>query len=79
MHEHDAALIPGVLAGLGSGLAVGAVNVGLILLLRIPPIIATLSASFLVQSAAIVDEILQRALPLGDAVARIVDAGKTGV
>ncbi len=46
-----------VLAGLGTALAIGAgvgvANFALIRLLRIPPIIATLSASFLYQSLAI--------------------------
>jgi ribose transport system permease protein len=47
-------MIPvGLLAALACGLGVGAFNYGLIQLLRIPPIIATLSSSFLVQSAAI--------------------------
>lgn len=43
----------GLLAALGIGVAAGAVNYALILLLRIPPIIATLSASFMFQSLAI--------------------------
>lgn len=43
----------GLLAALGVGVAAGAVNYALILLLRIPPIIATLSASFIFQSVAI--------------------------
>jgi ribose transport system permease protein len=48
------AMIPlGLLAALASGLAVGGFNYALIRLLRIPPIIATLSSSFIVQSAAI--------------------------
>ncbi len=48
------AMIPvGLAAALGCGVAVGVFNYGLIRLLRIPPIIATLSASFLIQSAAI--------------------------
>ena len=46
-------LLPGVLAALAIGVAVGVFNYGLIRLLRIPPIIATLSTSFAVQSAAI--------------------------
>ncbi len=50
----DPAMIPvGLAIALASGLAVGVVNYGLIRLLSIPPIIATLSASFLIQSAAI--------------------------
>jgi ribose transport system permease protein len=43
----------GLLAALAAGIAVGVFNFGLIRLLRIPPIIATLSAAFLVQSVAI--------------------------
>ena len=43
----------GLLVALGVGLACGAVNFILILLLRIPPIIATLSSAFLYQSLAI--------------------------
>ncbi len=43
----------GLLAALGIGLGAGAVNYALIRLLRIPPIIATLSASFMFQSLAI--------------------------
>lgn len=43
----------GLLVALGVGLLAGAANYGLIWLLRIPPIIATLSASFVFQSLAI--------------------------
>ncbi len=43
----------GVLAAIGSGLAVGVANYLLIRALRIPPIIATLSASFVIQSVDI--------------------------
>ena len=46
-------LIPGFLISLGVGLVIGTTNFLLILFLRIPPIIATLSASFLYQSTAI--------------------------
>lgn len=46
-------LVVGALASLGCGLAVGMFNYGLIRVLRIPPIIATLSASFLILSTAI--------------------------
>lgn len=45
--------IAGLASALGIGLVAGAVNFSLIRLLRIPPIIATLSASFLFQSLAI--------------------------
>ena len=45
------ALVPlGVAAALGSGAAIGLVNYLLIAALRIPPIIASLSASFIIQS-----------------------------
>jgi len=43
----------GLLAAGGVGLGVGIVNYGLIKFLRIPPIIATLSSSFIIQSTAI--------------------------
>lgn len=46
-------LLVGVLVALGCGLAVGIFNYSLIRILRIPPIIATLSSSFLVLSTAI--------------------------
>lgn len=47
-------MIPiGLLAALGSGFLVGVFNYALIRVLRIPPIIATLSASFLILSSAI--------------------------
>lgn len=49
-----AALIPvGLLLALSIGAVVGTINYALIRLLRIPPIIATLSSSFIFQSAAI--------------------------
>ncbi|WP_207460016.1 ABC transporter permease [Azospirillum sp. SYSU D00513] len=53
MGGEDANIPLGVLAALGCGVAVGLFNNVLIHLLRMPPIIATLSASFLIQSAAI--------------------------
>lgn len=49
--DHLVAL--GLVAAIGSGLTVGTVNYLLIRMLRIPPIIATLSASFVIQSADI--------------------------
>ncbi|WP_099824829.1 ABC transporter permease [Oceaniglobus indicus] len=50
----DAALIvPGLMVALGVGFGAGVFNYLLIRLLRIPPIIATLSASFIFQSIAI--------------------------
>jgi len=53
MDTQDAMILPGLAVALACGAAVGAFNYGLILILRIPPIIATLSSSFLVQSTAI--------------------------
>lgn len=50
MGGSDAMIALGVAAALGSGIAVGAANYLLIAALRIPPIIATLSASFVIQS-----------------------------
>lgn len=50
----DPAMIPlGFALAIAVGLGVGVVNYGLIRFLRIPPIIATLSSSFLFQSTAI--------------------------
>ncbi|MCT7378678.1 ABC transporter permease [Chelativorans salis] len=46
-------IVPGLLSALAIGVGVGVCNYGLIKLLRIPPIIATLAMSFIVQSAAI--------------------------
>lgn len=52
--DGSGALIPlGLLVAILIGLGVGVANYGLIKLLRIPPIIATLSMSFIVQSTAI--------------------------
>lgn len=53
MAGQDGLVLLGLLAALGVGVAVGCFNYALIRLLSIPPIIATLSASFLVQSSAI--------------------------
>lgn len=53
MDGQDAMILPGLLIAVAIGLAIGILNYGLIKLLRIPPIIATLSMSFIVQSAAI--------------------------
>ncbi len=53
MDSQDLLLVPGLLIALLCGLVVGLFNYALIRLLRIPPIIATLSSSFLVQSCAI--------------------------
>ena len=51
--SNNAMILPGLAIAIGCGVAVGIFNYGLIRALRIPPIIATLSSSFLVQSAAI--------------------------
>lgn len=53
MNVDDAMIVPGLLVAIAIGIAVGIGNYALIKLLRIPPIIATLSMSFIVQSAAI--------------------------
>jgi len=53
MAEQNSMIFVGLLLALGVGLGVGCFNYGLIRLLRIPPIVATLSASFVFQSAAI--------------------------
>jgi ribose transport system permease protein len=53
MNGDGAAAIPGLLIAIAVGVAVGIGNFSLIKLLRIPPIIATLSMSFIVQSFAI--------------------------
>lgn len=53
MDVSDHLIVPGLLVAIGIGIAVGIGNYGLIKLLRIPPIIATLSMSFIVQSTAI--------------------------
>lgn len=53
MDTQNGMILTGLLIALACGVAVGIVNYALIWLLRIPPIIATLSSSFLVQSVAI--------------------------
>ncbi|MGF0539408.1 ABC transporter permease [Agrobacterium sp. ES01] len=53
MNGADGMIIAGLLASLGVGFVVGLCNYALIKLLRIPPIIATLSMSFIIQSTAI--------------------------
>ena len=53
MDTESARILIGVAAALGGSFVVGVVNYVLIRLLRIPPIIATLSSSFLVLSTAI--------------------------
>ncbi len=53
MDGNDAMVAVGLAAALACGTLIGAFNYLLIWLLRIPPIIATLSASFIIQSADI--------------------------
>jgi ribose transport system permease protein len=53
MDTNNDLVLLGIAAALVVGIAVGVANYGLIKLLRIPPIIATLSSSFIVQSTAI--------------------------
>jgi ribose transport system permease protein len=50
MDGNDAMVAIGLAAALATGMAIGAANYLLIWALRIPPIIATLSASFIIQS-----------------------------
>lgn len=49
----DGMVLAGLAAAVGAGVAIGLGNYLLIWLLRIPPIVATLSASFIIQSAGI--------------------------
>lgn len=53
MDSQDGLILLGFFAAMGCGLGVGIFNYGLIRILRIPPIIATLSAAFIIQSLAI--------------------------
>ena len=53
MNGAEGMVIPGLLVTLGIGIGVGLANYALIKALRIPPIIATLSMSFIIQSIAI--------------------------
>ncbi|AZO21035.1 ABC transporter permease [Mesorhizobium sp. M1E.F.Ca.ET.045.02.1.1] len=53
MGGSDSMIIVGLLAALACGAAIGIINYLLIWALRIPPIIATLSASFIIQSVDI--------------------------
>src|SRR6185436_3050323 len=50
MDGDDALVLPGLAAALATGAAIGVANYLMIRALRIPPIIATLSASFIIQS-----------------------------
>lgn len=53
MNGNDNMVLPGLVAAMGVGAAVGLINFGLIRLLRIPPIIATLANSLIIMSCAI--------------------------
>lgn len=53
MAGSDLLILPGLVAAIATGVAVGGFNYGLIRVLRMPPIIATLAASFIVQSIAV--------------------------
>jgi ribose transport system permease protein len=53
MNNDDSLVAIGLLAAAGTGLGIGLANYLLIRALRIPPIIATLSASFIIQSISI--------------------------
>jgi ribose transport system permease protein len=53
MDTNDGLIALGLLATIAIGIAIGVFNYALIKLLRIPPIIATLSSSFIIQSTAI--------------------------
>lgn len=53
MNTDNALVLPGLAIAIATGCAVGVLNYALIKALRIPPIIATLSMSFIVQSCAI--------------------------
>ncbi|MCX5495441.1 ABC transporter permease [Kaistia dalseonensis] len=53
MDTQDGLILVGLIVALACGVAVGCFNYALIIILRIPPIIATLSSSFLIQSTAI--------------------------
>lgn len=53
MDTSNGMILAGIAATLVIGVVIGIANYGLIKLLRIPPIIATLSSSFLIQSTAI--------------------------
>ncbi len=53
MAEDNSLILPGIAIATGIGIAIGIINYALIKALRIPPIIATLAMSFIIQSAAI--------------------------
>ena len=53
MAEDNSLILSGLLIAIGIGITIGIINYALIKALRIPPIIATLAMSFIIQSAAI--------------------------
>ncbi len=53
MNQSAGLILPGLAVAIATGLAVGFVNFNLIRVLRIPPIVATLAMSFVVESIAI--------------------------
>ena len=53
MAEDNSLILPGLAIAIGIGIGIGIINYALIKALRIPPIIATLAMSFIIQSAAI--------------------------
>ena len=53
MAEQNGLIVPGLAIALAIGAGIGIANYALITMLRIPPIIATLAVSFIVQSTAI--------------------------
>ncbi len=53
MAEDNSLILPGLAMAIGIGISIGILNYALIKALRIPPIIATLAMSFIIQSAAI--------------------------
>ena len=78
MNERAEMIVPGLVAAVGAGAAVGLFNYLLIRLLRIPPIIATLSSSLIVTSVAITIGRGLRVRP-PDALANLVGTRLLGV
>ena len=54
MEGANAGLVTGIAAGLGSGLAIGAANAFLIIVFRIPPMVATLASGLVLESLTFV-------------------------
>jgi ribose transport system permease protein len=78
MDGQDGMILIGLLASIGIGLVIGLGNYVLIKLLRIPPIIATLSMSFIVQSVAIWSNRGLRIKP-PEALAEFATSGLSGI